>query len=341
MVMDKRLLKKKNLGKLIEDVARDGGLFIAPASEAGEVYYRPVQSAGEVVLDHILPKKSYKEFFFPQTEVIATFEGHKSEVGIKGVEPLTPETVIFASRPCESASIASLRSVFTWDFMDGFYTTREDKAVVISLACTRGDSACFCTTVELAPDSPKGSDVLFKETVGGDFVAEPITDKGRAFMEKHGGLFEEKVTVKTKKIFEPEKVEGIDLNKIKDWLSDKSNYDSPVWAEVARKCVGCGACTYSCCTCHCFDITDEGTYYEGERRKNWDACQFENFTSHAGGHNPRGTQHKRWRNRFMCKFNFYPEKFSSTGCVGCGRCIRVCSVRLDIKEVMEEISKTP
>jgi ferredoxin len=249
------------------------------------------------------------------------------------------DTVIFAARPCESASIASLRSVFTWGFTDEFYTKREDKTVVISLACTKGDSACFCTSVELAPDSPKGSDILLKETVEGDFAAEATSEKGKALMEKYAGVFDENVDGEVKKIFEPEKHEDIDLRKIKDWLKDKANYDSPVWAELSRKCVSCGACTYSCVTCHCFDIADEGTYYEGERRKNWDACQFEYFTLHSMGHNPRDTQFKRWRNRFMCKFNFYPEKFSTTGCVGCGRCIRVCSVRLDITEVMEEISR--
>ncbi|MCK5237076.1 MAG: 4Fe-4S dicluster domain-containing protein, partial [Deltaproteobacteria bacterium] len=93
-------------------------------------------------------------------------------------------------------------------------------------------------------------------------------------------------------------------------------------------------CSFLCPTCHCFDITDEGTFNKGERRKNWDACQFDQFTLHASGHNPRDTQYKRWRNRFMCKFNIYPKKFEKKGCVGCGRCIRVCAVRLDITEVM-------
>jgi ferredoxin len=108
--------------------------------------------------------------------------------------------------------------------------------------------------------------------------------------------------------------------------------------EHTAKCVGCGACTYVCPTCHCFDLTDEGNGREGERRKNWDACQFDHFTAHAGGHNPRELQSQRWRNRFMCKFHFYPTKFSSKGCVGCGRCIRVCYVGLDITEMMEKVT---
>ena len=123
-----------------------------------------------------------------------------------------------------------------------------------------------------------------------------------------------------------------------DVLKETAHYEDPMWQELASKCFGCGSCTYACPTCHCFDITDEGMAYEGERKKNWDACQFDHFTLHAGGHNPRDAQYKRWRNRFMCKFHIYPEKFKTKGCVGCGRCIRVCPVRLDITEVMEAVS---
>jgi ferredoxin len=327
--MAKKLLKKQDIGKLIETLTGDGTTFVAPRLEEGRVVYGTVEDARDVTFDYVIPISSFKEYLFPQSEVVATYDLGKDGEGVKGVSMEFPPVVIFGARPCDANSVASLRSVFVWGseeeekpllemkpeelvnmasssnmFRDDFFTKREDKAVVITIACVKGDEDCFCTTVDLAPDSPSGSDIQLFETVNDNFVVNMVTRKG----------------------------------KIKEKLKDPSHYENPLWAKMASKCVGCGACTYECPTCHCFDIADEMQGYTGERRKNWDACQFDFFTLHAGGHNPRDTQYKRWRNRFMCKFHIYPTKFQSIGCVGCGRCIRVCPTALDITDVMEAIS---
>ncbi len=44
------------------------------------------------------------------------------------------------------------------------------------------------------------------------------------------------------------------------------HFDDPIFAETSLRCVGCGACTYTCPTCHCFDIVDEGGAAKGQRR---------------------------------------------------------------------------
>ena len=58
------------------------------------------------------------------------------------------------------------------------------------------------------------------------------------------------------------------------------------------------------------------------------------FTLHGSGHNPRGTQLHRVRQRFMHKLKYYVDKYDAgIQCVGCGRCIRLCPVNIDIRRV--------
>ena len=86
----------------------------------------------------------------------------------------------------------------------------------------------------------------------------------------------------------------------------------PRWTAETPRCLGCGACAYICPTCHCFDIVDEGSAAGGVRVRNWDACQFAMFTAHASGHNPRGAQSQRQRQRVFHKFQIYPRNSATS-----------------------------
>ena len=58
----------------------------------------------------------------------------------------------------------------------------------------------------------------------------------------------------------------------------------------------------------------------------------------AGGHNPRPHKAHRLRNRYYCKFYYCPQDFGPVACVGCGRCIAVCPVHIDIVEMLEDVA---
>lgn len=114
-------------------------------------------------------------------------------------------------------------------------------------------------------------------------------------------------------------------------------FASDVWQAVSAKCLACGTCTYNCPTCHCFNIEDRQLAGGGERVRAWDSCMYPTFTQQASGHNPRPDQAARWRQRTMHKFEYLPRNVDLYGCVGCGRCIQSCPVRLDIRQVLEQV----
>ncbi len=111
-------------------------------------------------------------------------------------------------------------------------------------------------------------------------------------------------------------------------------YNASFWGEVSFACINCGTCTYACPTCWCFDIQDETRGKAGVRFRNWDSCMYPLFTLHGTGHNPRGTKLHRVRQRFMHKLKYFVDKYDrGIQCVGCGRCVRLCPVNIDIRRV--------
>jgi ferredoxin len=119
----------------------------------------------------------------------------------------------------------------------------------------------------------------------------------------------------------------------------KTMFESEIWDEIARKCVNCGACTYLCPTCHCFDINQEVRGEDGVKYRCWDSCMFGDYTQMAGGHNPRPGKKERVRNRFMHKLCFFPERYNMLLCTGCGRCLENCPVQMDITSVIKRVQE--
>lgn len=338
--MSQKLLTEDAFNSLIDDLNGKGTIVVAPVRNAeGMVLYQKVSSSEEdLAFDAIIGRYSPKDQFFPQHETVLRYQNVENRVDVKPEVPEINETVLLGVRPCDAAAMISLNKVFTWDYIDTLFTERRKKAIIISIVCNEADESCFCTSVGFAPDGKEGSDMILSRIKGGGYVAEALSEEGEAFLAKNSSCFSDKASeVDLEPVAEVANLD-VDIDKIKKWMDNVENFDNKIWAELTDKCVGCGGCTFVCPTCHCFDIVDEPYGDQGKRVKNWDGCQFDHFTLHASGHNPRENQPQRWRNRFHCKFKIYPDRFEKKGCVGCGRCIRVCPVNVDITEAMAEIS---
>jgi ferredoxin len=294
------------------------------------VLYAHLDRPEELLLDlKERPVNSIKEFFFPKHENLYEYKIEGNDVRLTETAEAAPEQVIIGGRPCDAAALPILDHVFNWDYKDSQYNARRKATTIVTIACTAHDDACFCTSVGLAPASERGSDALLLP-FGDGYEVRCVTEKGKA-------LFAGKTIQSDKTATEytgPEK--KIDAAKVGAFARD--HFEDPFWKVQTLACLGCGVCTYNCPACHCFDIVDEGNAKGGYRARNWDSCQYAGFTLHASGHNPRGSQPDRQRQRVYHKFHIYPEKFGEALCTGCGSCTRNCPAGLGILSIATEIS---
>ena len=330
MKIETRLLKKGSLEKLVLDLHTAGKRILAPIKNDGKADFAEITGLNQMTEDYIATARSAKSVVFPKAETLFEADVTRDNVALtdRDLDKL-PDTILLGTRPCDAAGLESLGSIFLWDTVDDVYAARRKKATLISISCNQCDAKCFCTSVNGGPGGTAGSDILLTRMENGDFLAEIITEKGKALAEQYAPLFEpapeinkEKHLAKVPVVFDVKEL----VKKI------QSGFDSPAWMQQSLRCIGCGACAFVCPTCACFDIQDIRKGKHASRKRSWDSCGFSMFTLHASGHNPRTTQDSRWRQRVMHKFAYMPERQNTLGCTGCGRCGRSCSVDMNLKE---------
>jgi ferredoxin len=299
----------------------------------------------KVKLDYSNTHMSPKALLFPQTERLMAFHKDSNKpngyvfqcAGDKG-EPL----VVFGLRPCDARGISIANKVFQNDrFTDPYWKGKIDQIVFVGLACDTPSPQCFCAAMGGSPFGEVGLDVLaFRQ--GADLGLKALTDKGTELLKaanaQEANLAGEIKTLEEKAIA----AQGVKPNlKPIDDVDLMDLFKDPHWLATAENCLNCGVCTFFCPTCHCFDIQDESDEQGGVRMRNWDTCMSWLFTIHGTGHNPRPTKTERVRQRFMHKLKYIPLKQDGVrGCTGCGRCVVMCPVNIDIRSVAMKMTQT-
>jgi ferredoxin len=328
------MISRDQLSSWLDDLAQAQTL-IAPKDVAGVLLYHPVQSSAEVVWDYIRPVMSIKDLFFPATERLLTIKKNGQEVKLEEHRP-EGQQILFGVRPCDARGLLALDALFIeTEPEDSYYARRRENTTIVGLACNEMADTCFCTSTGGAPDDTTGVDVMVYPVAGG-YQLRVLTEKGAQLWKAEDGR---------RKDDWPETgvlhASHFPLPKKESW---PAQFDDAFWAEMSERCLSCRICAYVCPTCRCFDVRDEAVPSENgrqqfERIRCWDSCVGTVYRQIAGGHNPRAAKGERLRNRFMCKFYYYPEQYGPTACTGCGRCVDACPVNIDITEVIQHLSE--
>ena len=324
--------------------AKSSYLVFGPVKEKEWHCFKALDKDEQPDMAYTNTRLSPKFLVQPQTEPMFTYtldESRPDHHVLKEVEKDESPKAIVGIRPCDASAFLLVKRNFDAPrYQDPYWLKAYNAMTFVGLACNDPCATCFCTSAGCGPFHEAGLDVLLVD-MGDRFLAKPLTDKGNAFLAAAGWKAQADDAGKIdalKQAAESKIGSRVSTDNLKTRETTQI-YDAPFWEDTAFSCINCGTCTYSCPTCWCFDIQDENRGNSGVRLRNWDSCMFPLFTIHGTGHNPRGAKMQRVRQRFMHKLKYYVDKYDSgIQCVGCGRCIRLCPVNIDIRKVCNQMN---
>ena len=342
-------ISKDKIDELFALIGEKQPLYLPVDNETGRADFKKWEK-GVKLSSNLKTVRSAKDFFFPKTEHMVSYEMKGKEITVNDPRKEIEDFVIFGVRACDAVGFTVIDNVYlNMNPVDSYYKNRRDHGTVITLACNEPAKTCFCSTygIDASLNADKnGSKGDVSAWLSGDkYFFEANTEKGKAFIEKSKSVLkdEDAKPVDSLKKEISDKIEKLpfahlDLSKFqgKDMLKI---FNSKIWEKVSEPCVGCGTCTYVCPTCMCFDVRDFKTNNGIRQIRCWDSCMFNDFTQMAA-ENPRHTQKERSRQRFMHKLMYYPMAHEGLfSCVGCGRCLESCPVNMNVVKVIKAVQE--
>lgn len=330
----------EKLNELYKRISADMPLYL-PLKRAGEVNYGLYGEGAEVSIETLKTVKSPKDLFFPQSENMMRFKTEGKNIEILDVREERKPFVLFGVKACDFKAFEVLDNVFLADPVDTYYQSRRNAGIVVTLACSRPEESCFCKAFGIDAADPAGDVTVWQDEKylywrANTEKGEKLTDSVSDLFEKGGEEAVAAQQAKTREVIGKLPFANLDLSRFRPENLNEL-FELPVWEELSEACLGCGACTFVCPTCQCFDIRDFKTNDGVIRFRCWDSCMYSDFTLMAGA-NSRTTQMQRYRQRFMHKLVYYPAQHGGLySCVGCGRCVNKCPQRLNIVKVVKTI----
>ncbi len=290
-------------------------------------------SPSSIVYNSPKPITPLKLFFLPVKENV-TLETITS----------TKKNIIVGAPSCDLAALDILDEIYLSEpFVDSYYKARRENTLLIGTDCHDVLEHCHCTTYGQQPFPTQNHDISLSVLDRKAFLLIN-SGKGEAFLDE------------LKKVTDPIEISQKDVERIhskrqniQEKLNQQNTYlpgyeetgeliknsDDSVWDKYSKACVSCGGCAAICPTCTCFLLIDRPGF---EKVRQLDACQYPGFSRIAAGEDHLKNRADRFKNRYQCKYVWKPEKFESTACTGCGRCIETCIGGINKNELFMELA---
>ncbi|HKK42335.1 MAG TPA: 4Fe-4S dicluster domain-containing protein [Bacteroidales bacterium] len=306
----------------------------APVEKNGFLDYTRIspENSGDIVYNRARPASPLKIFFLPV----------KLNVTVPPAEK--KNNIIIGAPSCDVEGLKLLDLIYLDEkFFDGIYFERRMNTVLISSDCYETADSCHCVAYDVNPYSEKGCDINLSAD-NEYFYLHTCSEKGDRFINEHiaehniahtvtslpSSVLKRRNSATRTLINRTSKLPGN-----KETADRVKNEGHNAWYRYSSRCVSCGACSAICPTCTCFLLIDRPEF---EKIKQLDTCQYPSFQRVAGGEDPLKELGSRFRNRYMCKFVWKPERFGTLACTGCGRCIDACIAGISKNELIMELA---
>jgi ferredoxin len=343
----------EDLKRLFEKLASDGYEIVGPKIVDGVIRLVHLKSFDEIAtnVSDIQEPGSYKlvegsffrhgldapkRYLYPPSLRLYRID---KDLKVHIETPGDRKIAFFGIKPCDSAAIAVQEKVFEQNGESYFLTLRKNSIIIVE-NCIEPGNTCFCATMGTGPKAVKGFDISYTK-IDGSIVFEAGSEKGLRYLEELNlELADSELSRKYLKVLD-ESAAKARADFTTDDLPEQLELgmESPIFKEIAEKCLGCANCNLVCPTCFCFDVYDvpnlDGS---ADRIRVWDGCLTYKYALVSGG-NFRPDLWARYRHWLLHKFSFWVKQFETFGCVGCGRCITWCPVGIDVRESVSQVLK--